>query len=550
MNSCVKVLGITLLVAISLTVSWTGTAWAAAPRVTASVPADGARDVPVTQGKIVINFNRNMKMNAWSLLEDGVHPFPPLIDSKSPWQDERTFVILLKVLAPGTTYAVQLNSAKRQGFQAAEDQAPLPVTVITFTTGGDPQPHAAQPPAASADAGASGIGPSANSGGSPQFGKAADPSGPPSLPGLGQARPAAQPPKGSPAAAPARTRAAADPRLPSRYNMYRYIDQGGIRDRSTGRFLEAFHLLVPAGWKFDGGIRWQLNQKGVMGMDRMDFLVPARVAFTVTSPDGRVAMQVYPEEHFVDTSRMPAAQFGAFQPGSRYMGAIVSPPLNPAQYVVNYVIPYQRGQLPGARVVEQKAIPQLAQIFQHEADQFNAAIGNAAPIRQGFQAAAVTVDYSAGGQPTREIFLAVMLYIQMPEATLWWPRMCVSVRAPAGETELWMPVLMTSLMSIRFDTRWIVELMRMVDQAWQKIQEVDAYIAKIDAEIVASRQQTNNQIQREMYPRLAPFCSKRGPNGEDQFLPSDQDHYQNPNGDVCTNPPPGDPNWKPMKEIY
>jgi hypothetical protein len=160
------------------------------------------------------------------------------------------------------------------------------------------------------------------------------------------------------------------------------------------------------------------------------------------------------------------------------------------------------------------------------------------------------VDYPAGGQPTREIFLAVLLYIQMPEATLWWPRMCVSVRSPADEMDVRMRTLMTTLLSIKFDTRWILELMRMVDQAWQKIQEVDAYIAKIDAEIVANRQQTNSEIHRQMYPRLAPYSSKRGPNGEDQFLPSDQDHYQNPDGDVCTNPPPGDPNWKPMKEIY
>lgn len=357
-------------------------------------------------------------------------------------------------------------------------------------------------------AAASGPVPALAASGPDQVNPAREPSKPPSLPGLLPA-----PPAGAKTKPAAQTRPAADPRVPSRYNMHRYIDQGGIRDRSTGRFLEAFRLLVPEGWKFNGGIQWQLNQKGVMGMDRMDFLVPARVAFTVTSPDGRAAMQAYPEEHFVDTSRMPSAQFGLFPPGSRYMGAIVSPPLNPAQYIVNYVIPYQRGQLPGAKLVEQKAIPQLAQIFQHEADQFNAAIGNAAPIRQGFQAAAVTVDYAAGGLPCREVFLAVLLYIQMPEATLWWPRMCVSVRAPAEEMDVRMRTLMTTLFSIKFNTRWLLELMKMVDQAWQKIQEVDAYVAQIDAEIVANRQQTNSEIQRQMYPRLAPYCSKRGPNG-------------------------------------
>ena len=37
-------------------------------------------------------------------------------------------------LKPGTTYAVQLNSPKKQGFRSAEENLPLPPTVIVFTT--------------------------------------------------------------------------------------------------------------------------------------------------------------------------------------------------------------------------------------------------------------------------------------------------------------------------------------------------------------------------------------------------------------------------------
>jgi hypothetical protein len=113
-----------------------GYARAEAPRVVKSTPADGAKEVPVDVGKIVIVFDRNMKMNSWSLLEVQDHPFPPMVPEEDPWSDPVTFVLPIKTLQPNTTYALQLNSEKKKGFLSAEDQVPLPVTVLTFTTAG------------------------------------------------------------------------------------------------------------------------------------------------------------------------------------------------------------------------------------------------------------------------------------------------------------------------------------------------------------------------------------------------------------------------------
>gem|GEM_PF-921749 len=107
---------------------------AAPPQLIKSIPANGAADVPVDIGKITLFFDQNMKMNAWSVMMTQSAAFPPMIASDSPWIDPLTYELKVKTLKPHTTYAIQLNSPQRAGFMAAEDQKPLPITVIQFTT--------------------------------------------------------------------------------------------------------------------------------------------------------------------------------------------------------------------------------------------------------------------------------------------------------------------------------------------------------------------------------------------------------------------------------
>lgn len=107
------------------------------PRLIKSIPADQAIDVSVTQDRVVLMFDQNMKMGSWSLMESDLHPFPPMLPMDEPWLDPLTFELKVKALQPGTTYAIQLNGKKRKGFVAAQDQSPLPITTITFTTAAD-----------------------------------------------------------------------------------------------------------------------------------------------------------------------------------------------------------------------------------------------------------------------------------------------------------------------------------------------------------------------------------------------------------------------------
>jgi len=126
---------ILILSVVFLTVVvWPGHVFAETPNVIKSTPDNGATDVAIDVGRIIIVFDQNMKMNSWSLTISEKGPFPPMIQEDEPWIDPLTFELRVKRLKPKTTYFIQLNSKRRKGFMSAEDQTPLPVTTITFTT--------------------------------------------------------------------------------------------------------------------------------------------------------------------------------------------------------------------------------------------------------------------------------------------------------------------------------------------------------------------------------------------------------------------------------
>lgn len=150
----------TYLVGVSLCLA---VAWADEPKIAKSTPGNNATDVPVNVGQIRIVFDRNMRTDSWTLQQAGDLPFPPMIPQDAPWMDPLTFALPVNKLAPRTTYGIQLNGERRKGFVSADDQTPLPITVIQFTTGADEAPApatggvapvnpppapAAQPPAA------------------------------------------------------------------------------------------------------------------------------------------------------------------------------------------------------------------------------------------------------------------------------------------------------------------------------------------------------------------------------------------------------------------
>lgn len=334
------------------------------------------------------------------------------------------------------------------------------------------------------------------------------------------------------------------------YVTYRYIDKGGISDPATGQSMEAFSLLIPKGWTFEGGIRWLTREKDPRTLDRGDLMAPARTSFQVVSPDKRCALVAYPETFFSDLRSSPAGQMGLFPPGSNYMGTISCPMLDPAHYIAQYVIPTHRRDLQNARLVAAKDLPQLAALSEKEAAVFCQFMGQSGLANVSFKAGLVTVEYSRDGVAYREDFLAILTYLQMQGVSMWWPKSTVSARAPKEEYDSWAPCFLTMLASIRVNPRWFIAYKQMTDETWRGIQDVDAYCRKIDHEIWENKAKTNLQIHRDMYPVLTGYITKQAPDGTRQYLPTDTKHFINDRGEIVAgNQAPEGGGWKPMKDI-
>lgn len=72
-----------------------------------------------------------------------------------------------------------------------------------------------------------------------------------------------------------------------RFKTFIYIDQQG-----TG--IEAFRMLMPSDWQFEGGISWILNNPSM----------PAIASFQVRNPKGREEFEVFPNQPFFWTNSL------------------------------------------------------------------------------------------------------------------------------------------------------------------------------------------------------------------------------------------------------
>jgi hypothetical protein len=84
---------------------------------------------------------------------------------------------------------------------------------------------------------------------------------------------------------------------------------------SQGTGLEMFRMLAPAGWRFQGGCCWLLDNPGM----------PAVVNLQLGNPQGAEAFEILPNMNFTWNNNPMTRMM--FPVGSRYFGAEVRPPM-------------------------------------------------------------------------------------------------------------------------------------------------------------------------------------------------------------------------------
>ena len=445
-------------------IAWTGHVFAKTPGVIKSTPDNGATDVAIDLGRIIIVFDQNMKMNSWSLMISKKGPFPPMIQEDEPWIDPLTFELKVKRLQPNTTYFIQLNSKKRKGFMSAEDQIPLPVTTIAFTTAPEKEETTSQ--RVSSEGGE-------------------------------QRQTETVLLKTEEGAPVAKKRQMGESIF---LNLYREQYQG------------AFYMLIPKGWKAEGGMIPSGMQWNVVD------LVENNIRFRVTSPDGKSYFGWYPRFYFQDPAVHMQSSGGLLRPpiGGVLNGCWVYPYMGVAQYVQHIIFgqlaarEFQNPRIIGHAMESPELQPWLPQMARRKACgyvNFECAIGGTPMYGRIY-----TLLYDMGA-------------IWSTVGTFGW----IAPKSRWKEAER---VMELCIRSFRLNPEWVRRAAAGQRARAEKYGEVIREMQGIDNEINRNRSQTRSDIQEEFYKVITEQIETFDPEtGDKKMLPMYNNAWTNGRGD-------------------
>ncbi|MGI9271064.1 MAG: hypothetical protein ACR2QT_04770 [Woeseiaceae bacterium] len=283
------------------------------------------------------------------------------------------------------------------------------------------------------------------------------------------------------------------------------IDPNGF-----GQPMPAATLMIPAGWKEQGGIVWQQNNAGCGPRD-------PHVSWMATSPDGVSALQLLPEEDWSGHSMMYQGM-----PQSQCPNVTITD-------MQQYVMHYAERLRPGAqfeRYRERADLVAEAQSYLQPQQQIYGMESN-----QWVGAGEAFISYSVDGQKVSELVGTIALFnhtrmsdgmggvtetLQISTAPGY------AFRAPEGELDL--------------DTVEMIRRSYKIHPAWQaQMNQHRAIMAGIAAKGAADRarirSQTNAEIQRMQQEGWENYTQSMDRNSREfQEYIRGTETYNNPNG--------------------
>jgi len=287
---------------------------------------------------------------------------------------------------------------------------------------------------------------------------------------------------------------------------YTCIDTQGIG-------CEAFSLLITSEWKFDGGIKWSLDNPAM----------PAVAQFTVKNPDGAEELEVFPNQAMFWTSNQML--LATFPVGSRYFGAEVRPVADPISALTQIALPRFRAKVSGLKIVNKKNLPELAKAL---------GAGSPQPGVQTFaNAAKVRIEYLQDGISLEEEIFAVVegfnFSFQAMQGTITNTNWCVdyifSFKAQKGKLDSTAALFQTMVNSFKINPVWFNKYNQTVNfliqaqiQQIRSVGELSRIISKTSNEISDSMMKSY-QDRQKVYDRISEDFSEyvRG-----------TEHYNNP----------------------
>jgi hypothetical protein len=295
-----------------------------------------------------------------------------------------------------------------------------------------------------------------------------------------------------------------------------YVDQQGIG-------CEAFRMLIPADWTFEGGVQWLMNNPGMPGV----------VAFRAYNPQGVEAFEAFPNIAFYWTNNPMVTT--SFPMGSLYYGNEVRPPMPALQALQQIVIPRYRGQ--GVQIVNQEQLPSLVQQMRATSPVAPTGVTSADGAR-------VRIRYRHGDRDVEEDIFgivevsqqAMLMFMGGMENIFWLADYLFSFRALADQLDGLSDMFMAIVRSFRLNAQWYTRYMQLsqymiqnqifqlqhVGQISQIISGTSDYISDMMMDSFNQRQQTLDNLSGQFSQAVR---------GVDEYLdPADEQGIELPGG--------------------
>jgi hypothetical protein len=249
-----------------------------------------------------------------------------------------------------------------------------------------------------------------------------------------------------------------------------FVDKEGIG-------TEAFKLLIPSDWQYEGGVKWVLDNPGM----------PAVSQFRVWNPQGLEEFRVFPNQPFFWTNNQLTSSL--FPVGSKYFGNEVLAPLKPVQALKDIVIARFLPNVQGLKIISEQDISNLVN-----------PPGAAAPsaMQSPAQAGKIRIEYIENGKPIEEEIYCVVESTSFPVQsmygtttnTLWGVNYISSFRAEKGKLDANSKLFQTISKSVQLNLKWfntyvqVIEyLIKMNIQQIKSVGELGSIIAQTGSQI-------------------------------------------------------------------
>ena len=252
-----------------------------------------------------------------------------------------------------------------------------------------------------------------------------------------------------------------------------YVDQQGI-----GK--EAFKLLIPSDWQYEGGVQWVLDNP----------TMPAVSAFRVWNPKGQEQFQVFPNQAFFWTDNPLTA--GLFPVGSKYFGNEVKAPLEPLQALKDVVIARFRGNVQGLKIITEQDISSAVSAGN---------TGSSGGLQTTNKAGKIRIEYTENGKTCEDEIYCVIQATYIPVQTLsgwktnimWGVNNIASFRAEKGKLDANARIFQTISDSLKLNLQWFNTYVQVVEYL------IKANIQKINSvgQLGSIIAQTGSEIRQE-----------------------------------------------------